>query len=91
MGHKLQGIINNILDNNYIKFDRTRIGDLSNINDKDAVILISNEREQPFMNLNRIINGYDKFIKIKDTDDLIHYYPFRYNKRYRYCLIYGTN
>ena len=67
MGHKLQGIINNILDNDYIKFDRSRIGDLSNINDKDAVILISNEREQPFMNLNRIINGYDKYLKIKDT------------------------
>ncbi len=82
MGHKLQGIINNILDNNYIKFDRTRIGDLSNINDKDAVILISNEREQPFMNLNRIINGYDKFIKIKDTDTVLFMEPINdYNEK----------
>jgi hypothetical protein len=55
MGHKLQGIISDILNNGYVKFDRSRIGDLSNINDKDAVILISNEREKPFMNLNRII------------------------------------
>ena len=68
MGHKLQGIINDILDNNYVKFDRERIGDLSNINDKDVIILISNEREKPFMNLNRIINGYDKYVKIKPTD-----------------------
>ena len=82
MGHKLQGIINNILDNNYIKFDRTRIGDLSNINDKDAVILISNEREQPFMNLNRIINGYDKYIKIKDTDTVLFMEPINdYNEK----------
>ena len=82
MGHKLQGIINNILDNNYIKFDKSRIGDLSNINDKDAVILISNEREQPFMNLNRIINGYDKFIKIKDTDTVLFMEPINdYNEK----------
>ena len=82
MGHKLQGIINNILDNNYIKFDRSRIGDLSNIDDKDAVILISNEREQPFMNLNRIINGYDKFIKIKDTDTVLFMEPINdYNEK----------
>ena len=82
MGHKLQGIINNILDNNYIKFDKSRIGDLSNIDDKDAVILISNEREQPFMNLNRIINGYDKFIKIKDTDTVLFMEPINdYNEK----------
>lgn len=82
MGHKLQGIINNILDNDYIKFDRSRIGDLSNINDKDVVILISNEREQPFMNLNRIINGYDKYIKIKDTDTVLFMEPINdYNEK----------
>ena len=82
MGHKLQGIINDILDNNYIKFDRDRIGDLSNINDKDAIILVSNEREKPFMNLNRIINGYDKFIKIKPTDTVFFMEPINdYNEK----------
>ena len=30
--------------------------------DKDAVILISNENEKPFVNLERIVNGYDKYI-----------------------------
>ena len=82
MGHKLQSMIKNILDNNYIKFDRTRIGDLSNINDKDAVILISNEREKPFMNLNRIINGYDKFVSIKPTDTVFFMEPVNdYNEK----------
>ncbi len=82
MGHKLQGIINDILDNNYIKFDRERIGDLSNINDKDVIILVSNEREKPFMNLNRIINGYDKFIKIKPTDTVFFMEPINdYNEK----------
>lgn len=82
MGHKLQSMINNMLDNNYIKFDRDRIGDLTNINDKDAIILISNEREKPFMNLNRIINGYDKFIKIKQTDTIFFMEPINdYNEK----------
>ena len=82
MGHKLQDMINNILDNKYVDFDRSRIGDLSNINDKDAVILISNEREKPFMNLNRIINGYDKFITIKDTDTVLFLEPINdYNEK----------
>lgn len=82
MGHKLQGIINNILDNNYIKFDKQRIGDLSNINDKDVIILVSNEREKPFMNLNRIINGYDKYVKIKPTDTVFFMEPINdYNEK----------
>lgn len=82
MGHKLQGIINDILDNNYINFDKSRIGDLSNIDDKDVVILISNEREKPFMNLNRIINGYDKYVKIKSTDTVFFMEPINdYNEK----------
>ena len=75
MGHKLQGIINNMLDNGYVTFDRSRIGDLSNLDDKDAVILISNEREKPFMNLNRIINGYDRYVSIKETDTVLFLAP----------------
>ncbi len=82
MGHKLQGIISDILKNNYIKFDKNRIGDLSNINDKDSVILISNEREKPFMNLNRIINGYDKYVSINPTDTILFMEPINdYNEK----------
>ena len=82
MGHKLQSMIKNILDNNYVNFDRSRIGDLSNIDDKDAIILISNEREKPFMNLNRIINGYDKYVSIKPTDTVFFMEPLNdYNEK----------
>ena len=88
MGHKLQGIINDILNNGYINFNRDRIGDLSNLNDKDVVILISNEREKPFMNLNRIINGYDKFVKIKDTDTVLFLEPINdYNEKLAISVI----
>ena len=82
MGHKLQRMINEVIDNNYIKFDKDRIGDLSNIDDKDVVILVSNEREKPFMNLNRIINGYDKYVKIKSTDTIFFMEPINdYNEK----------
>ena len=82
MGHKLQNMVNYVLNNKIIDFDKSRIGDLSNIEDKDAVILISNEREKPFMNLNRIINGYDKFVKIKPTDTVLLMEPVNdYNEK----------
>lgn len=71
MGKTLQNIVNNAIDMNYLNFDKRRIGDLSNINDKDVIILVSNEREKTFSNINRMINGYDKYIKIKETDTIM--------------------
>ncbi len=71
MGKTLQGIINNAIDLKYLKFDKKKIGDLSNINDKDVIILVSDDREKSFSNITRMINGYDKYIKIKDTDTVV--------------------
>ena len=68
MGKRLQNIVNYSLDNGYLHIDRKFIGDLSNLNDKNAIILNTNEREKPYANMIRIINGYDKFIKIEPTD-----------------------
>lgn len=68
MGKKLQNIINYSLDNGYLHIDKKFIGDLSNINDKNAIILNTNEREKPYSNMIRIINGYDKFVRIESTD-----------------------
>ena len=70
MGKSLQNIINSSIDMGYIKFDKDRIGDLSHLNDKGVVVLISDEKEKPFMNLERIIKGFDKYIKLKDTDTI---------------------
>ena len=82
MGKKLQNLINNGIANGYLSIDKRFIGDLSNLNDKNAVILNSNEREKPFMNLNRIINGYDKFVKIKPTDTVFFMEPINdYNEK----------
>ena len=68
MGKSLQSMIKYLLDNKYIFIDREQIGDLSNLDDRDAVILTSSDNERPFTNLERILNGYDKYIKIKNTD-----------------------
>lgn len=70
MGKALQNIIMSSIDTGYIKFDKNKIGDLSNLNDKGVVVLISDEKEKPFMNLERIIRGFDKYIKLKDTDTI---------------------
>ena len=68
MGKRLQNIIDTAIDGKYLFIDRNCIGDLSNINDSNVVILNSNEREKPYFNINKIVNGYDKFIKLKSSD-----------------------
>ena len=68
MGKRLQNIIDNALNNNYLHFDKKIIGDLSNINDENVIILNSNEREKPYSNIIRIINGYDRYIELKNSD-----------------------
>ena len=68
MGKMLQNLINDAINNHYLKVDKNIIGDLSNINDDTAVILISDGRKKPYSNIIKILNGYDKFIQIKPTD-----------------------
>lgn len=68
MGKSLQSTIKYLLDNNYLFIDKEKIGDLSNINDRDVLILTSSDNERPFVNLDKILNGYDKYIGIRPTD-----------------------
>ncbi len=70
MGKSLQNIINKSIEMGYLNFNKSQIGDLSNANDKDVVILISDEKEKPYMNLERILKGFDKYIKLKETDTI---------------------
>mgnify|MGYP004568004233 FL=1 len=68
MGKKLQSIVDYATKNNYLFINEKCIGDLSNINDPDVAILNSNERERPYSTIYKIVNGYDKFIKLKESD-----------------------
>ena len=68
MGKRLQNIVEYATQNKYLFIDKNCIGDLSNINDENVVILNSNEREKPYSTINKIVNGYDKFVKLQPTD-----------------------
>lgn len=68
MGKRLQSVVDYAINNKYLFIDKNCIGDLANINDSNVVILNSNERERPYSTINKIVNGYDKFIKLKQSD-----------------------
>lgn len=71
MGKKLENIIMRSIEEGYIKFDKSRITNIHNINNNNIVAIISDEREKPFSNMKRIIRGYDKFIKISSYDTVV--------------------
>ena len=70
MGKGLQETINRAIDEGYLTIDKNRIGSLNDLENKDVVVFISDEKEKPFANLERIINGFDRYIKIKETDTI---------------------
>lgn len=70
MGKSLQEAIHQAIDLNYLNVDKHRIKDLTSLEERDAVILISDDKEKPFANLERIVNGFDKYIKLKETDTI---------------------
>lgn len=70
MGKNLQELIIRGMEEGYLQVDPSVIGTLPDLELKDTIIFISDEKEKPFANLERIIKGYDKFIKIKDTDTI---------------------
>ena len=70
MGKSLQNQINSAIKEGYLVIDKDKIGTLSDLESKNAIVLISDEKEKPFANLERIIKGFDKFISIKETDTI---------------------
>lgn len=87
MGKGLQDLINKAIMMNYLMIDKDRIGDLSNLNDKGVVVLISDEKEKPFANLERILKGFDKYIKLKETDTIFITEPSYDGIEKRYAVI----
>lgn len=68
MGKKLHSIINMCIKEGYLNVSDGVIGDLTNLKDKNSIVIISNDRENPYNNLSRIVNGYDKFIILDESD-----------------------
>ncbi|MBP3921088.1 MAG: ribonuclease J [Bacilli bacterium] len=75
MGKTLETIIFNSIDKGYINFDKTRIGNIYQVNDPNIVVIISDEREKPFSNIKRIVKGYDKFVTLSEKDTVIFASP----------------
>ena len=70
MGKSLQDMISMARREGYLSIDQNKIGDLTNLNDKGIIVLISDGKEKPYMNLERIIKGTDKFIKPMENDTI---------------------
>ena len=70
MGKPLQELINYALNEGYLQINKDMIGTLADLDNKNSIVLISDEKEKPFANLERIIKGFDKYISIKDTDTI---------------------
>ena len=68
MGKKLQNIINMAIKEKYINIEEGQIGDLSNVNDHNSILLISDDRSNAYNMFERIIAGNDKFIKLNEHD-----------------------
>ena len=79
MGKRMQTLINYVIDEGYVNFDKEQIGNLNNLNDRDTIILISNENEKPYVNLDRIVNGYDKYVKINPIEKMRRIYYGRFS------------
>lgn len=71
MGKGLQEEVEKAMELSYLDFDKSRIGDLSNIDDKDVVVMTADDKDNPYGSLEKILNGYDKFITFKETDTVL--------------------
>ena len=70
MGKELQETINRAIAEGYLIVNKDKIGTLADLEGKNTLVLISDNKEKPFGNLERIIKGFDKFIEIKETDTI---------------------
>ena len=75
MGKQLQNIVNFSLKENYLHIQEGLLGDLSNIEDKDSILILADNRSNPYANLTKILSGYDKFIKLRNNDTIIFAEP----------------
>ncbi len=75
MGKKLQNVINYSTANNYLTIEEGILGDLSNLKEDNAVLLVSDDKAYPYANLNKILNHYDKFIDLLPTDTVVFAEP----------------
>ena len=75
MGKKLQNMVSFGLKEGYLNIKEGMLGDLSNIEDENSILLICDDKSNPYASMNKIIGGYDKFIKIRKSDTIVFSEP----------------
>lgn len=75
MGHKLQALINMAIDNKYLSVRQGLIGGLDDIEKKDTIILIADDKKNQYHGIKKIVNGYDKFITLREKDSILFAEP----------------
>ncbi len=70
MGKELHTIVSLCVKNGYLDIEEDMIGNLTDLKATNTVILISNDRESPYANINRILSGRDKFVTLEKTDTI---------------------
>lgn len=68
LGRNLENIIMKAIELGYLSIDKEKLLGIQHVNDNKVVVLMANERENPFQNIQRAIRGFDKFIKLRDDD-----------------------
>ena len=75
LGKKLKNVVDYAINNNYLEVQEGIIGDLSNLKDKDVILLVADDKAYPYANLNKILNNYDKFVTLQPTDTIVFAEP----------------
>ena len=79
MGKKLQSVINMAINEGYLNDYKDIMGDLSNVNAHNSILLVCDDKEKPYAAIDRIVGGYDKFIKLNKDDTILFAEP-RYDE-----------
>ena len=79
MGKKLQSVINMAMTEGYLPDYSDLLGDLGNINDSNVILLVCDDKEKPYVAIDRIVGGYDKFITLNKSDTIVFAEP-RYDE-----------
>jgi len=75
MGKKLQNTISFAKKEGYLSYNESLIGDLSNIDDEDVILLINDDLERQYFCVDKILLSYDRYIKLKTTDVIVFAEP----------------
>ena len=75
LGKRLETTITKAIEKKYIDFNINKLKDIRSIREENIIVLISDEREKLFTNINRIVKGYDKFVKLTEEDTVVFASP----------------